>query len=169
MTNLDFNTIESLKMNGFTGFKSINDLMMNSSSIPKQKGVYLIIRNTKSAPLFLTVGSGGHFKGKNPNIPIQQLEQEWVDDAIVIYIGKAGEATGQATLNSRLNQYLKFGQGKNVGHWGGRLIWQLQDSRDLLICWKILPNNEPREVECELISDFKQQHNGRRPFANLKD
>lgn len=92
-----------------------------------------------------------------------------MDDTIVVYIGKAGTATAQATLYSRLGQYLKFGQGENIGHYGGRYIWQLEDSHNLLVCWKKLPDNDPREVERKLIESFKLQYNGKRPFANLKD
>ena len=34
----------------------------------------------------------------------------------VVYIGKAGSPTGKATLYSRIGQYLRFCQTKNVGH-----------------------------------------------------
>ena len=64
---------------------------------------------------------------------------------------------------------LHFGQGDNVGQWGGRNIWQLADSRDLVFCGKTLTYKEPRAVECQMIADFKAVHVGKRPFANLKD
>lgn len=44
---------------------------------------------------------------------------------------------------------MSFGQGKPVGHWGGRLIWQLEDVKDLIVCWKVLEKEEPRDVEKE--------------------
>lgn len=169
METVNFDSVESLRKSGFAGFKSIGELILDSSCIPQEKGVYLIVRTKKSSSLFMTVGSGGHFKGRNPNIPKTQLQQEWVADTSVVYIGKAGSETGGATLQSRLRQYLRFGQGANVGHWGGRLIWQLADSIDLLVCWKTLPNDDPREVERELITKFKEQYSGKRPFANLQD
>ena len=62
-----------------------------------------------------------------------------------------------------------FGQGKPVGHWGGRLIWQLEDAKDLIVCWKVLEKEEPREEEKKMIQAFKKQHEGKRPFANLQD
>lgn len=62
-----------------------------------------------------------------------------------------------------------FGQGKPVSHWGGRLIWQLEDAKDLIVCWKVLEKEEPRNVEKEMIQEFKEQHKGKRPFANLQD
>jgi hypothetical protein len=168
-TSINFNNIESIREYGFIGFKTIRDLMNDSSCLPKQKGVYLVIRDRYSQPNFLAIGSGGYFKNKNPNIEINQLHEEWVDDTIVIYIGKAGSATAKATLRSRLKQYLKFGQGSAVGHWGGRLIWQLEDSLNLIMCWKPLEYEDPQNIESKLIIDFKKQFNNKRPFANLKD
>ena len=116
----------------------------------------------------MEVGTGGFFKGKNPNVSFETLKKNWVDNAKVMYIGKAGSNNGNATLHSRLNQYLKFGQGKNIGHWGGRLIWQFKNSSDLIVCCKKLPAEEPREVEGALIQSFIKQF-GKRPFANLAD
>lgn len=64
---------------------------------------------------------------------------------------------------------MSFGQGKPVDHWGIRLISQLEDVKDLIVCWKVLEKEEPRDVEKELIQKFKKQHKGERPFANLQD
>ena len=136
--------------------------------IPKSKGVYLVLRIHDLPSQYLELGTGGFFKGKDPNISITDLESNWVHGAKVLYIGKAGSLDGKATLYSRLNQYLKFGMGKNIGHWGGRLIWQLGDVPDLIVCWKSLPNDDPRLVEKSLIKSFTSQF-GKRPFANLVD
>lgn len=165
---MDYYNIEEIKKAGFTGFKTIDELFKDCSSIPKQKGVYLVLRIIEIPCEFLEVGTGGHFKGKNPNVTIQELQANWVNKACVVYIGKAGAENSKATLHSRLGQYLKFGQGRNIGHWGGRLIWQLKDSAQLVVCWKALPNDAPRTVEKELIKDFVRQY-GNRPFANLAD
>lgn len=164
---MNFNEIEQIKKFGFTGFKKMGELFINSSSIPKTKGVYLIL-NTERKSDFLTVGTGGYFKGKNPNVSIPELKSNWVDNTIVVYIGKAGKEGSSATLQSRLRQYFSFGQGKNVGHWGGRLIWQLKNSKDLVVCWKTLPNDDPRTFEADLIQQFILQYS-KRPFANLTD
>ena len=152
--SIDFNDIKSIKANGFQGFHSMQALRNNPSLIPLQKGVYFILRKEDHKPHFLAVGSGGHFKGKNPNVSIATLTENWVEYSQVIYIGKAGGENSGATLQSRLNQYLKFGQGKPVGHWGGRFIWQIADSDNLIICWKTLPDMEPRQVESNLIEQF---------------
>ncbi|MGE5411757.1 MAG: GIY-YIG nuclease family protein, partial [Clostridiales bacterium] len=89
------------------------------------------------------------------------LESNWVENTKVVYIGKA------TSLKSRLRQYFSFGQGKNIGHYGGRLIWQLKYSKDLVVCWESLPT-DPREHEAELIRQFATIY-GRRPFANLQN
>ena len=84
-----------------------------------------------------------------------------------IYIGKAGGPNSNATLRKRLKQYIRFGSGEAVGHGGGRYIWQLEDADQLLFCWKACADAE--ELEKALIATFKKCHDGKRPFANLKD
>jgi hypothetical protein len=147
----DFNDIKAIEELGFLGFIKLGDLFDNSSIIPDIKGIYMILYNDNNTPEFLITGTGGHFKGKNPNISMQALKHNWIEDTKVVYIGKAGGDDSKATLWSRLTQYFRFGQGKNVGHWGGRLIWQIKNSKELLVCWKPLPNADPRDAEAELI------------------
>jgi hypothetical protein len=161
---------EFLLAQGFEGFKTMGELMDGARIlIPAQKGVYVVLRESDSAPKFLPDGTGGFFKGKNPNVSIAELEANWVKGTPVVYIGKAGGAGSSATLQKRLGQYLRFGQGANVGHWGGRYIWQLADSRNLVVCWKTLTNEKPREVEHQMIAEFRTTHFGKRLFANLMD
>ena len=158
---------ENLKRQGFEGFLTIGNLMTDSYRIPKEQGVYVVIFPKNTQPTFLAKGSGGFFKDKNPNVDISELEANWIDNTDILYIGKAG-GTNNSTLQTRLMQYLKFGMGKKIGHWGGRYIWQLTNSRDLIVCWKTTIEN-PRDIEERMIARFKAEHNGRRPFANLKD
>jgi len=165
---MDFNNIDDIKKAGFTGFKKMSELFIDSSSIPKIKGVYLVLNPNFKKAEYLQIGTGGHFKGKNPNITLDELKSNWVDNSLVVYIGKAGSETSNATLHSRLKQYFGFGQGKNIGHWGGRLIWQLKNSADLIVCWKSLPNDDPRTFENQLIRKFVSEFS-KRPFANLAD
>ena len=160
------NSIDEIKKIGFTGFQKISELKRDISVIPKEKGVYLVLYTKKEHPSFMETGTGGYFKGKNPNVAIEDIKQKWVNGAIVVYIGKAGGLNSKATLLSRIKQYLAFGQGQDIGHYGGRYIWQMKDSDNLLICWKVLADEEPREAESELISDFITRYN-KMPFANL--
>ena len=139
---MNFNNIDDIKKAGFVGFKTMQELFVDSSQLPAIKGVYLVLNLDTKTPSYLQVGSGGHFKGKNPNVTIPELKSNWVDKTIVVYIGKAGSDTSSATLKSRLKQYFGFGQGKNIGHWGGRLIWQLATSNNLVVCWKTFKTQE---------------------------
>ncbi len=159
-----------LQAQGFEGFKTMGKLIDGAwKQIPAQKGVYVILCESESTPHFLHEGTGDFFKGKNPNVSIAKLNANWVDGTSVVYIGKAGGSGCSATLQKRLGQYLRFGQGASVCHWGGHYIWQLADSKDLIACWRPLFSDDPREVERQMIADFKTIHAGKRPFANLID
>lgn len=158
---MTFNDIDELKKAGFIGFKKMSELFIDSTMLPENNGVYLVLNIDNRPGEFLTIGSGGYFKGKDPNLSLNELQSNWVENTIVVYIGKA------TSLKSRLRQYFSFGQGKNVGHYGGRLIWQLKYSRDLIVCWKST-TTDPREFEADLIQQFANTF-GRRPFANLSN
>jgi hypothetical protein len=80
-------------------------------------------------PTFVDPGSGGWFKGRDPNVRAEVLEAKWVRGASILYVGKA------SSLESRLRQLVAFGTGKPVGHFGGRYLWQLADAMDLEIHW----------------------------------
>ena len=152
----------SIKEAGFTGFKTVAEMKDGGYlRLPDSEGVYMLLRNSAEPPRFLRVGTGGHFKGKNPNVSIEELHANWVDRASVVYIGKA------TSLKKRLGQHMRFGEGANVGHWGGRFIWQHADADNLLVCWRST-REDPREIEAGLIQDFARQY-GSRPFANLVD
>ncbi len=163
---MDFSSKDEIKNAGFRGFRTVQELWNDTSSIPANKGVYMVLVCGDGKLEFVNPGTGGFFKDKDPNVSLNVLRQNYDPDTIVLYIGKAGAQGGKATLRSRLNQYLRFGQGKKVGHWGGRLIWQIESHADLVICWKPTPEDDPRQVERGLIKDYENQF-GRLPFANL--
>jgi len=172
---MNFNSLDDIKANGFIGFEKMSNLFRDKSSISNIKGVYLILYLDNNPPEFVRVGSGPalYKKKKNPNVSLDELKSNWVDKTIVINIGKAGGLNqkgieGKETLKSRLTTYFSFGQGKDVGHYGGRLIWQLKNSKDLIVCWKPTPESEPREIEQRLIKEFSGTYR-QRPFANLRD
>lgn len=171
---MNFNSIDEIKSSGFTGFKKISELSIDIKSIPHERGIYFVLNMDKVDPKFIVPGVGGFFKGRDPNISVSELEQNWVENSLVVYIGQAGGIINgkwsDSTLQKRIKQYLRFGQGENVGHYGGRLIWQLGNYRDLELCWKSLAGRvmDPKEEESRLISAFKTQF-GKRPFANLQD
>lgn len=154
--------IAQYKEEGFEGFIPVGILRDATSILPEEAGVYVVIRKSNVAPQFLEKGTGGFFKGKNPNVSIEVLTDKYVVDSKTVYIGKA------TNLRKRVGQLLSFGAGAAVGHWGGRFLWQLADSDGLIVAWKATPGCDPRTIEAQMIQNFVSVH-GKRPFANLKD
>ena len=150
----------------FSGGIPFGDLKSQMTEIPQLPGVYAVVTNSPKSPCFLEIGSGGHFKGVDPNVTVAELRANWVDGAEILYLGKAGGHGLKATLRSRLRQYEAFGRGIAIGHRGGRYIWQLVGSKDLLVWWHATEVGA-FILEGNLIAEFKRTY-GVRPFANLK-
>jgi hypothetical protein len=110
------------------------------------------------------VSVGGRFKDKDPSVSRDDLLTNWVNKTEVIYIGKASSSRG---LRKRLKQYMDFGAGRPVAHWGGRFIWQIENCDDLVVAWKCAEEEAAEQFEARLQHDFYVQY-GRLPFANLK-
>ncbi len=70
MTNMNFKDIDDTEQNGFSGFKTVAELWIDKSSIPKTRGVYLVINPKYNKTEFINPGVGGFFKGKDPNVSI---------------------------------------------------------------------------------------------------
>ncbi len=150
----------------FAGFVTFAELPL--VDVPATAGVYVVLRSGAATPVFLERSPAGWFKRQDPSVAVERLERKWVSGASVIYIGKAGvEPSGGGGLRRRLGQYRRHGAGEAVGHWGGRFIWQLGDSEQLRVAWKLTPDLDPEDVESSLIADFVEVF-GRLPFANLK-
>ena len=165
---LALSSIDGLRNAGFDGFETVEQLRAGSrAAIPGSPGVYLFVGDDPSSPEFLATGTGGHFKRRDPNVPVARLRHEWVDDALVVYIGQSGSGSSR-TLKRQIAQMLRFGQGAPIGHWGGRLVWQLRDAKRLKVGWRALHGDDPRSVEAEWIAVFKSRHDGKRPIANLQ-
>lgn len=161
--------LSTLRALGFQGFRTVTDLRTDAlDAVPAEPGVYLVIRARASPPRFLAVGTGGHFKGKDPNVPVERLADEWVEGAVLVYVGQTGTKSN-GTLKRRIRQMIRFGEGSPVGHRGGRLVWQLEDATELQFCWKEVRERVPRDVEKEVLAAFKSSHGERRPCANLTD
>lgn len=160
-----FDSLSGLRALGFYGFRPVADLRSAAlHTVPAAPGVYLVVRPRMSAPRFRKVGTGGYYKGKCPNVPIATLHREWIEGALVLYVGQTC-----TTLRKRIGAMIRFGKGASVPHWGGRLVWQLEDAAELQFCWKKVLERPPRDVEKELLATFKSCYGGRRPFANLRD
>lgn len=170
-------TNEIIRKYTLSDYVTLNQYILNPANIkaklPDSKGIYFVIYPYDwPEGLFLTTGTGGHFKGKNPNVPIEELWSNWVEDADILYIGKAGGIsrngiTTNATLRDRIIALLRFGNVKNVGHWGGRYLWQHENSPDFRVYWYSCADENPADLEKELIADFVKIYN-KKPFANLQ-
>lgn len=148
----------ALESQGFTGWMVFDQLAEDLPNVTASGGVYVVSRSAGPAK-YLDTNPGGRFKGRDPTVSLDALESNWVDGAEVVYIGKANN------LRRRLREFVRFGQGAPIGHWGGRLIWQLEDSGSLVVAWMETPGESPAEVEARLISKFRAAY-GRPPFAN---
>jgi hypothetical protein len=129
------------------------------AAVPSDPGIYMVL--TPPGPsAFEEESCGGHFKDRDPSVSVSLLETKWVETAPVLYIGKANN------LRRRLREYCVFGEGRRIGHWGGRFVWQLRGCQTLVVTWMPTPGEDPRKVEQEMISRFEATF-GRLPFANL--
>lgn len=155
----------TLKANGFAGFRSIGSLEI--MRIPQGTGLFAVLRPEGFEPRFLKKSIAGVFKKKDPTLPEPALAAEWVEAADVLYIGKAGPGSkGNRGLRRQVQEFIDFGKGKPLGHWDGRLVWQLAGSESLLIAWKELPADELNGAEAKYHEEFVEAY-GRLPFANL--
>lgn len=156
-------TRQALEARGFRGFVPFS--LLTAHPVPLVGGIYVVIKASDAAPTFLAASTAGWRRGSNPAVSTSQLAAKWVEGASILYVGKAdaGTAAGHG-LRGRLRQYARHGLG-GTSHHGGRYIWQLQDSADLLVAWK--PTPDPRAEEIALLTEFEAQHHAL-PFANLK-
>jgi hypothetical protein len=163
-SNVGSFTRSALTKAGFSGFVTFDSLREGGiKSVPTDGGAYVVLRERDDAPRYLEASIGGWFKKRDPTVDASVLAAKWLEGCHVVYIGKA------KSLKDRLGTYMKFGAGKPIGHWGGRYIWQLADSADLLVAWRACRESEtPPGLESELVREFRKEHGGL-PFANIAD
>jgi transcriptional regulator with XRE-family HTH domain len=154
-----------LEAAGFVGWLTWDELRANDFvDVPAEPMAYVVYRPAPDGPEFRRSNPGGRFKGRNPTVSADVLAGKWVPHAQTVYVGKADVGV------RRLKEFARFGAGEPVGHWGGRYIWQLVDSDELLVAWHPITWDEvAREYEKRLLSRFSVDHDGRRPFANIRN
>ncbi|MEK6719817.1 MAG: hypothetical protein AABZ33_04000 [Chloroflexota bacterium] len=151
---------------GFSGFQTVGELRSTKlEAVPRDPGVYVVIRVDSSSPTYLAQSAGGWFKGNDPTVPTATLAAKWVAGAQLLYCGKAtGGSKGANGLGKRLGLLLRYGAGKPVGHQGGRYLWQVAGADEFLIAWRAA--EDPTAEENRLLADFFEAY-GAYPFANI--
>ena len=158
-------TRAELAADGFQGFVPFTRV----SEAPDQRGVYVVLRTETEGPIFTATSSVKPKKGRLGAVGIGTLRSRWIENCEVMNIGKAGGTGIASTLKSRLEEYRATGAGTSTKHRGGRYIWQLVGSDELLVAWKVALDEEPRAVEQRMLQQFKDDHGGVLPFANIVD
>ena len=136
---------------GFTGFVRFEELV--ASTAPNVAGIYVVLRETGQEPEFMAETTSKAY----PPFTVDDLSSRWVDDAMVIYIGKSEK------IRTRLLQYAR----RDASHGGGRAIWQLADQRSLTVAWMPTPSESAEAAEIRYRAAFAREH-GRWPFANRR-
>lgn len=162
---------------GFKGGISVEEFLTSRTAslnqVPSESGIYIVVYPYKKFEnMFIPIGTGGHFHNEDPNVSLEELDSNWVENADIIYIGKAGGTSKKgrvykATLRKRIGQLLSFGNYKKIGHRGGRYLWQHISAKDFRIYWYQCKDAENAiEVEHELLAGFVKEYK-KLPFANL--
>jgi hypothetical protein len=163
---------DGLERSGFVGFVPVRQLREECyASVPRKiegqfvGGIYLAWRDTSEPPRFLARNPGGPYR-RDPTLPIAELKDRWVPGSQVIYIGKADATPAGNCLRTRVRAYLRYGASHRIAHEGGFPTWQLADSADLLIAWRVLtPDTPPLVVERAMRAAHRATY-GKVPFAN---
>jgi hypothetical protein len=159
-------SIDGISLKSFSQPISIDALRKSHCSmVPSDFGIYLIMRTSDRVPNLLPKSTGGWFKGRDPNCLPEFVRTKWVPGAYVVYVGKAA---GRKGLKRRLKDLIAFGYGEAVGHWGGRLLWHLPEKEKLVVRWRICSAKQADSAETDAIRSFKAEHDGKRPYANLR-
>ncbi len=161
--------IGALEAAGFEGFLTIGQLHSSTClDVPNERGVYVVLTRTMASHAFRSKSSAPVWRGKSPELPVEELAGQWVPGARVLYVGRARGPGVRSRLRQRIKRYLRFGHGKVVTHWGGRLIWQLGEASRLAVAWRVSGDAEdPAVLETLMLEQFEQYY-GALPFANLR-
>ena len=97
------NSVPGLRQQGFEGFLKVRELRQAPRNpVPAEPGVYLFLHTLAAAPEFLIEGTGGRFKNRDPNVSPERLRKEWVEGALIVYVGQSGTAAVNAVFGEAL-------------------------------------------------------------------
>jgi hypothetical protein len=155
---------DDLQGRGFHGFVWFASIDLGH--VPIEPGVYVVLREFDERPKFLLRNPAGRYNGKDPTVPVEELEAAWPADAQCVYVGKASSGkNAKRHLRKRVKEFRQYGDGRPVAHRGGCRIWQLADADAFTIAWLETPDRDPEDVEGELIHEFVETY-GRKPIGN---
>lgn len=131
-----------------------------SPNLGNYYGVYIFVLPDDFEKVEFNVCSNlKKWKKYTVSVPIEQLQNKWVKNAKILYIGRSTSITMQKCAL----KHLAFWNGKNVSAYGGRVIGQLKNFEDLEVWY--LECDEPAQVKNALLNSFKNTY-GKLPFAN---
>jgi hypothetical protein len=147
---------------GFEGWLTPAELRVSRAEVPRRQATaHVIFRDSTRPPAFKRRSDAGF--ETTPSVNLDRLRANWIDGARVLYIGATND------IGRRVREFTKFGDGKDDSHYGGRMLWQLEDAEDLLFAWHRITWGEPeRSYKIDLIRQFVAIHQAL-PFANLQD
>lgn len=111
--------MRGLRADGFSGFVRFQEI--DGEVVPREPGVYVVLRVATATPMFLEVSPAGHFKGRDPTVPVSDLRAAWVPGAKVVYIGKAAAGRSGRGLRKAFDRVPTSWRGEA----GGALGWTL--------------------------------------------
>jgi len=156
-----------LKQHNISNFSTFEELhKSNCRDIPDKCGVYIVFCPLSFKVQFKASTDGlEQYNSRELTVSIQALQDKWVPQTHILYIGKAGGTSN--TLLKRVRQYVRYGYREVQNHRGGRYIWQLEGDKNLLIGYKVLINEDAKMYEENMLTQF-EEHFHKLPFANLK-
>jgi hypothetical protein len=105
---------QTLKDDGFAGFRPFEQLDINR--VPRAPGLYVVLKPEGFERVFLAKSLGARFKKRDPSLPHSALEAEWIENADILYIGKAGPGSrATADCESIFKSSLTSAEGSLLG------------------------------------------------------
>ena len=156
-----------LEKYGFQGSLSVGSLQAASFSRSRLRKLISTKVSAKPGVLAVVTPPGYVFclrekvcKGKYLRLEADdKTATRWNFDTDIIFIGETGR-----TLPVRINELILHGMGKGRKHKGGQDIWLLKRDDSFLLYWKA--SEQPKKFKKELLEEFREEHNGNRPFGN---
>ena len=87
-----------LEESGFADVESVSALQRSMSRVPRDPGIYVVLAPSTGEGRFLPEGTGGAFKGKDPNVATDLLASRWHASASVAWRAEVDPRASEVTL-----------------------------------------------------------------------